>query len=44
MLIKLLKKYIDLIKRLDPREDDEVIVKRFDCFADILQPNEKILW
>jgi len=44
MFAKLLKKYIDLIKRFDPREDDEVIVKRFDRFADILQPNEKILW
>jgi hypothetical protein len=44
MFIKLLKKYIDLIKRIDPREDDELNVERFDRFSDILQPNEKILW
>lgn len=44
MFTKLLKKYIDLIKRFDPRVDDEVIVKRFDRFTDILQPDEKILW
>ena len=44
MLRKVLKKYIDLIKRSDPREDDKIKVERFDRFSDILQPNEKILW
>jgi hypothetical protein len=40
----LLKRYINLIKRFDPRVDDTVIIKRFDRFSDILKPNEKILW
>ena len=44
MFTALFKKYIDLIKRFDPREDDEVIVKRYDHFGDILDSNEKILW
>jgi len=42
--VNILKKYIDLIKRLDPREDDEVIVPRFDSMDDILDANEQILW
>jgi hypothetical protein len=44
MLLKILKKYIDMVKRVDPREDDEVIVQRFDRFNDILHANEQILW
>lgn len=44
VFLNILKKYIDLIKRIDPRQDDEVIVQRFDHFTDILNKNEKILW
>lgn len=44
MIVNILKKYVDLIKRLDPREDDDVTVQRFDHFNDILDAGEKILW
>ncbi len=44
MILNILKKYIDQIRRFDPREDDDIVVKRFDHFDDILQANEKILW
>ena len=44
MFKNILKKYIDLIKRFDSREDDDVIVQRFDRFNDILRANEQILW
>lgn len=44
MFVNILKKYIDLIKRFDPREDDEIIVQRFDRFNNIMHANEQILW
>jgi len=44
ILTKVLKKYIDLVKRIDPREDDQINIVRFDKFSDVLQPNERILW
>ncbi|MCU7850684.1 MAG: hypothetical protein KZQ80_00580 [Candidatus Thiodiazotropha sp. (ex Monitilora ramsayi)] len=44
MFTKLISNYIDLIKRIDSRQDDQVIVKRFDHVSDVLQPGESIIW
>ncbi|MCU7795836.1 MAG: hypothetical protein KZQ75_01760 [Candidatus Thiodiazotropha sp. (ex Myrtea spinifera)] len=44
MFTTLIRKYIDLIKRIDTRQDDEIIVKRFEHFNDVLQPGESIIW
>lgn len=44
MLSKLIRKYTKLIQRLDPRQDDEISIERFDHFDQIYQPGEHMLW